>query len=403
MMDLNVLRLSAMPNRLFESDKSERGEIVAVGRLLMQEANGRETGRVRTASGLPGEFTSAMDEVTYKELAASHRKKLMNYCARLAMEAEGRTFDGDEKALLSRSLMRNPVMLRVLSGVIEDIVAPVLPYVMSNAVGLMAQVVSVPPGKSQEVTVYSNDVLVFEDTAHGAVRSVSKGRLYNDTVTLVPRPKAASASLPWYQLVSGSVDIGLTYNAILAGLYAAVMGMYAQAQLAASEESRYTPAYLRFSTYNSDNLATLLQKTAVANRVPRNQLVIYGDFLALRKVLPEGTRQDVALTYGLGSEWNRNGYLGTVSGVPVQELMNAMVPGTVNTTGDLVMPTDMLWVAARPGMGYAPLYIAFEDGGPITVELEPSRTADMTLDITVSTSMDVKAVFGSKVGFMKNV
>ena len=99
----------------------------------------------------------------------------------------------------------------------------------------------------------------------------------------------------------------------------------------------------------------------------------------------------------------RNGYLGTIQGVPAFELLNAVVPGTQNTTGNLVLNSNDVWIAARRGNGYAPVYIGFEDGTPITLELMPHETADMTLNVNVTASMDVKAVFGSKLAVIQNV
>ena len=91
-----------------------------------------------------------------------------------------------------------------------------------------------------------------------------------------------------------------------------------------------------------------------------------------------------------------NGYMGTIQGVRSFAITSAMVPGTQNTTGGLVISDSKIYIGASRGNGYAPIYIGFEDGAPIVLELEPHQTADMTLNVNITASLDVKAVFGSK-------
>ena len=115
------------------------------------------------------------------------------------------------------------------------------------------------------------------------------------------------------------------------------------------------------------------------------------------------TAVDAALTYGLGEEWMRNGFLGVVQGIPVFEMKNAMLPGQVNGAGGMVMTDTNAYIAARVGDGYAPIYIGVEEGTPITLELTPRETADMTLNVNMTASLDVKPVFASKMGLIKNI
>ena len=137
------------------------------------------------------------------------------------------------------------------------------------------------------------------------------------------------------------------------------------------------------------------------NHVPVSALVAYGRRPVLAKALPTGTAQDAALTYMLGREWMDNGYMGTIQGVRSFSLNNAMIPGTQNTTGGLVLNDSRIYLAASKGNGYAPIYIGFEDGSPITLEMEPHETADMTLNVNITASLDVKAVFGTKLAVIE--
>ena len=80
---------------------------------------------------------------------------------------------------------------------------------------------------------------------------------------------------------------------------------------------------------------------------------------------------------------------------------NALVPGTQNTTLTEVLPNNYIWMLAAGG--YKPVYVAFEEGTPITIQLDPSETADMTIDIMVSMAIDAKPVFGSKLAVITPV
>ena len=104
---------------------------------------------------------------------------------------------------------------------------------------------------------------------------------------------------------------------------------------------------------------------------------------------------DAALATMLGIEWARYGYLGEYMGINLMPLEPALVPGTQNTTLTSLVPEDKIWVMATAG--YRPVYVGLEDGGEIQVELSPSQTADMTIDIITSISVDAIPAFASKV------
>ena len=92
-----------------------------------------------------------------------------------------------------------------------------------------------------------------------------------------------------------------------------------------------------------------------------------------------------------------------VGGTPLYEVSQAFVPGTINTTGKMIFPTDMIFIGARVGRSLAPIYGAIADGSPITIEMDPSQTADFTLDINVTAVMDIQPVFAGKIAVIDNV
>lgn len=395
------LSLNSVPASMLTGASDERSRLVCLGRMLMKEANGRTTNKIRNNKA----YTETMDAETYAKTNENVKKKIMLFCAERADSVEGREKNDDYQVFLShgRDYYKNQVFLRTLAGIVQDIVRPMLPYVTSNALDELGQVVNVPFGQTYEITVHSNDIFLFQDSSWGTSRSVPENTLYDYPITLNPSPRSCSATAKWYQLVGNDADFGLWLNAIYAGLYSKIMALWNGAMTAAASDQFFTPSYLQFNGFNSNNFNLAVEAVSAANHVPVDRLIVYGRRPTLARMLPTGTAQDAALTYMLGDEWMRNGYMGTIQGVRSFELLNAMVPGTQNTTGNLVLSDNTAYIAASRGNGYAPIYIGFEDGSPIVLEMEPHETADMTLNVNVTASMDVKAVFGTKLAVITNI
>ena len=99
----------------------------------------------------------------------------------------------------------------------------------------------------------------------------------------------------------------------------------------------------------------------------------------------------------------RNGFLAMAGRVPLVEVQQAMVPGTVNTLGRMIFPTDQIFIAGRVGQALAPMYGAFAEGSPVTIELTPSQTALFEIDIEVTAVFEISPIFASKVAVINNV
>lgn len=407
------IRYNSAPTSLFDpmviggGQASEREKLIAQGRLIMYEACGREKNRIRLSAGQSAmQFDSRLPaDKDYRTVSENYKNKFILYCAKTARlltnEPAPETFEDFKK--YQRDYYSDKIFYRILSGVTKDIIRPLLPYVISAGLGELSEIVEIGFGETYEITVASNDVMIFSDSAWGASRSVPKQSLYNYPIVLNPELKSATAQIKWRQLVANDVDIGLWFNSLASGMYSKVMAMWSKTLIDAAGNAFFTPAYLQFASYNSANFITAAKKVSEVNHVDRKRLICFGDWLALSKVLPSGTTQDAALTYGLGSDWNSNGYLGTTLGVPCHILENVIVPGTQNTTGEEVLPSDKLFIAAARGNGTAPVYVGIERDTPIQLELEPTETADMSINVNLSISLDVKAVFGTKVAVISGV
>lgn len=391
-----TLKLNSIPSELFrfqEGDK--RSEIVAVGRMLWAES----TGRKFNAAHKQG-YTTLMDAADYRKASESHRNKLIKFAAERAYANQGRTLENDNQ-LRDPALFRNETFRATLAGIVTEIMRPVIPYVIDATAGPMMDMQTVGWNETAEIVVESNDVFVFQDGAYGALRSTPSNTLYSKTVTLNPRPYVAHATAKWNQLLNNNADIGRFYDAIYRGLFNKLFAMYTQSLTTAAANTYYVPSYMKANSYSSANWATVTNAVSHANGVSRDSLMAFGDFLALQAVLPSGTPSDAALSTELGEEWFKNGYVGTVARVPLYEVPNTFIPGTVNTTGDMIFPNDVIYIAARAGAGYAPIQAAMTDD--FTIEFRHPEEGTGDLDIFVEANMDVKPVFASYVGVINGV
>lgn len=382
-------------------ENKERAEIVTQGRLLMLERNGRDTNALRLLEKKPAAFTPGLTEQGYTNMNQDTRERMFLYAAARSCFVSGEMPPADYQDFLKNQkkfLSDDHTFLKVLAGIIRDIITPVLPITMSNALGYLAETVNVPLGETYELDVASNDIFAFEDDSWGASRSKPSNYLYTRTTTLNPRPRTCKVTVKWYQMVGNDVDLGRFFNSIAAGMVSKITAL-TMVQMANAVTGGLIPSNLRF-TNTSANWVTAAARVSALNGTGYYNTIAIGHPSALTKALPSGmvnassVNLDAALATMLGVEWARYGYLGEYMGVRMMPLMDAIVPGTQNTSMVSLVPNDKVWMMASNGL--KPVYIGMEDGTPIEVQLDPRETGDMTLDIITTMSIDAKAVFGSK-------
>lgn len=402
-----MLKLNNLDRNIFAvngADDTEgtisRNKLVASGRLLASEYIGKMVGGK--------EFNSRLAEIggDYASMSKGHMEKKLLFCAAKAYKAVGKDAPTDVEAVKNDiSLYKDRTFLRAMSSIDEEVITPLLYSVMSDLGGNMLNLRTAPVGRTTEITIHSNEAFVWEDGAFGSANSGTKNYLYDDVVTLNPKMYTCNGTIKWSQMVGieNGLDAGYYYTAIMRGLWSKITALYTNALLGAVSNTQYIPSYLSFSSYNSANWASATTAVAVANGVSRDQLMAFGNYASLQKILPNGTATDAALTYGLGEEWLKNGFVSMVGRVPLYEIMPAMIPNTVNTTGDMITLNNNVFITARVGGSYAPIHGVMADGFPVTMEYTPSQTADFELDIRMGALMDFKAVFPTKIAVIKNV
>ena len=384
----------------FNGVEKERADIVTQSRLLMMERNGRDTNALRVLEKKPTEYTAMLTEQGYAEMNKDTKERLFLYAAARACSVSGEIAPAEYGNFLKnqKKFMRDRDFLKVLAGIIRDIITPVLPITMSNALGYLAETVNVPLGETYELDVASNDIFAFEDDSWGASRSKPSNYLYTRTTTLNPTPRTCKVTIKWYQMVGNDTDLGRFFNSIAAGMVSKITAL-TMVQMANAVTNGLIPSNLQF-TNTSANWVTAAARVSALNGTGYYNTIAIGHPSALTKALPSGmvnassVNLDAALATMLGVEWARYGYLGEYMGVRMMPLVDAIVPGTQNTSMISLVPNDKVWMMASNGL--KPVYIGMEDGTPIEIQLDPRETGDMTLDIITTMSIDAKAVFGSK-------
>lgn len=381
-----------------------RNEIVATGRLVVCEYFGeglskRPDAKEKYNSRLAGK------DMDYATLSKLHSDKKFHFCAAQAYKAVGRDVPSLEEAKKDYTLAKNETFLRTMAAIDQDVLSPIFFSIFDDvSAGGLMQWEAVAMGRTAEITVRSNDVFLFEDSSWGSGRSTSKNYLYAKTITLNPKMYSCNATIKWYQdIVAG--DAGRYYASIINGMWSKIYAMFISKLTAAASNADYIPAGLQATTYTTQNWLNITTKVAAANGVRREDLLAFGAPTALSNVLPvDGTGAAITgLQYGLGREWFMQGYLPKAGAVDLVEVNPVIVPGTQNSTLTTLGLDDVIFIAAKAGMGYAPIYGAYAEGNPITLTATASETADFTIDINVGAIMDIQPVFASKVGVITSV
>ncbi len=382
----------------------KRADIVASGRLLAYEYARKGANGVRAAMGIKenaGE--QRLSDVEYKELNETFQSAHLLYAANLADAMIGRKSPETmaEFRRQGQNYYRNSAFYQVLQGLYQEILTPILPRVYSEAVGVFADTVEVGFGETYALSIGSNDIPVFQDSAWGAARSVPRNRFYSKDYTLNPQPRTAQINAKWTQLVGNNVDFGQFFANISAGLYAKTMGMWNAALTAAVADTSLVPSNLAV-TFSNQNWMTLANRLSAVNNTQISNLFATGNAVALSKVLPtEATgstnvNMDAAIATLLGADYTRTGYLGQFMAVRLMPLVDAIVPGTQNTTVDTMLDSTKIYMMA--GNGRKPLTIGYNRDTPITLEIDPSKAGDMEIGINMTIALDSVAVFADHIG-----
>lgn len=405
---MNKLSFNSISNSAFVvngAGDAEREDIIASGRMLNYEHARKGHDAISRALGAHNNSSAGMSDKDYKELNERFQREHLMYAAKrvCAMTGQQAPADFDEFKRQGMLWYGNSDMYKVLQSIYTEIITPILPAVYSEAVGIFADVVEVGFGETYHLVVDSNDIPVFQDSSWGASRSVPRNRFYAKDYTLNPKPRTAMITAKWFQLVSNNMDFGRFFSNLAAGMYAKTMGLWNAAMVSAASNTALVPTGLTY-TFSNLNWVTLANKLAAVNNTSISNVFGFGGAVALAKVLPTqstGTtnvNMDAALAELLGADYTRSGYLGEFMSVMLRPLTDAVVPGTQNGNVTTILDQTKIWMMT--GNSRKPLTIAYNSDTPITLEMDPTKTADFEIGINLTMSIDSAAVFSSKIGLI---
>ena len=401
--DQSIFRVSAAQ----DADRSQdRADIVAEGRVLFYEHARKGQAAIINARNLTTAVApEQINTKQYSELNRTFQAEHLLYAAKKSCDVTGQTAPTsfEEFKRMGQQFYNSGLFYKVLQGIYQDIITPILPRVYSEAVDTFADTVEVGFGETAAISVHSGDIPVFQDSAWGASWSVPKNRFYAKDITLNPTPRTAEITAKWHQLVGNDVDFGMFFANIVAGMYAKTMALWNAQLVAAASDTTLIPSGLSYN-FSSTNWVTLANKLAALNNTSISNLFATGNAVALAKVLPTqvtgstNVNMDAAIATLLGADYTRSGYLGEFMAVRLLPLTDAIVPGTQYSTVSTVLDSTKVWMMS--GRGRKPMTVAYNRDTPITLEVEPMRNAAFEVGFNLTIALDCASVFAQRVGLV---
>ena len=407
------LTLNSISPSVFKVNASEvadgsatRATIVSAGRTLAYEHARKGQKALYAVLKKADDSASAMlTSEQYKAMNERFQAEHLLYAARKVCEFTGEKApeNFDEFKSMGQKFYGDSHFYKVLQGIYQEIITPILPRVYSEAVDVFADTVEVGFGETYAVSINSNDIPIFQDSAWGAAMSAPRNEFYAKDYVLNPKPRTAAIKMKWMQLVSNGIDFGAFFANLTAGMYAKTMGLWNAAMTAAASNTALIPSALQV-TFSAQNWVTLANKIAALNATIISNTIGFGSAVALSKVLPTevtgatNVNMDAAIAMLLGADYVRAGYLGEYMATRLMPLTDVIIPGTQNTNPTTMLPNNKVWMMAANGR--KPMTIGYNSGTPITIDITPERTADFTMNFVMTMAIDSVLTVPSKMGIV---
>lgn len=304
---------------------------------------------------------------------------------------EGTRFESKFEAegvsiMKSPAVNKNADVYQNYNVVIAEIINAIAPTVVSRAyTRYLSEVRQVGWGDTARFIVKSNALFQVNEIAEGVNRGVLQP-IYNQEYVVNCKTVEIATSMDWYAVAAGVEDWG--DFAFRAGRsfeeYIMVKIVMAMSQVSDLAGEAYA-----IDGVDVDNWTTLSDRVSAANGGARVYAI--GTMAALNKAIPS----EVGLQYGLGNEVAKEGFLNKYLGITLIPLDQAIRGTKVNTTADLMIPTNVIYMIASDSN--KPIKIVFE-GDAVTVERIPEETTDKTYSIRIQMKLGVGVILGSKIG-----
>ena len=287
-------------------------------------------------------------------------------------------------------ITKNETVRSNFEAVIAEVVNAIAPSVTSaDYARFLAEVRQVGWGDTARFIIRSNELFKVNEIAEGVNRGVLQP-IFDNEVTVNPSPIEIATAIDWYAVAAGVFDwgdfglrAGRSFEAyIFLKVIAAMTSVTGDMIGAGYIANGYTPA----------NWTNLVQKVSAANGGA--PVYAIGSLGALTKVNTTGAN-GLGLQYFVGEDYLSKGYIDKFLGARMIPVDPALVPTTINSTADLAVPDNKIYMVAADA--YRPVKIVFE-GNSMTVERIPEETTDKRYGIRIQMRVGVSAIVGSKFG-----
>ena len=319
-------------------------------------------------------------EAKNRELLEAMGKKMVEGTK---YEAE---YDNEGLSLFNKPMVRNNTSVRDnFNAVIAQVTTCIVPEVVNDTFSnFIAEVHQVGYGDTARFIIESNDLFKVNSKAEGVRKGVDQP-MFDEEITVNAKPVTIDAAIDWYPFAAGIFDMGN---------FALKIGRSFMAYIFLKAVKGMTQASQKYgAAYNTNGVSvqlfgTLKERVQAANG--GMSVVAIGTAIALANCSLGGNYQ-----VEIGEEMNKVGDLDQYLGVPLIGLNNVLVPGTTNTTAQLVLPDNIIYLV--PVAGQKPVKILFE-GDEISVSFNPEMTSDKRYGISVELRVGVEAIVGPKYG-----
>ena len=292
--------------------------------------------------------------------------------------------------------MRNPQITKNetvrsnFEAVIAEVVNAIAPSVTSADYSrFLAEVRQIGWGDTGRFIIRSNELFKVNEIAEGVNRGVLQP-IFDNEVTVNPSPIEIATAIDWYAVAAGVFDWG-DFGLRAGRSFEAYIFLKVIAAMTSVTGDMMGAGYIA-NGYTPDNWTHLVQKVSAANGGA--PVYAIGSLGALMKVNTTGAN-GLGLQYFVGEDYLSKGYLDKFLGARMIPVDPALVPTTINTTADLAVPDNKIYLVAADA--YKPVKIVFE-GTSMTVERIPEETTDKRYGIRIQMRVGVSAIVGSKFG-----
>ncbi len=332
------------------------------------------------------------------EVDSNKKEKLKTYASGDSLEIKNKKFNKALQAFAIRSanlpedvtfnastLALHPNVQFHTFAVIAELLDTLVPETVLDNFGQFSEIKTVGWGDQLLFTEPNTDLFVVTTQARNN-RKTTRQRLMTNDLIMQPKNHAITVGEHWYRIVTGQVNFAEFINRAVLSMQNKIYTMVYDAIV--DSYDTLSADYKEEGVFNARTFNQLRNRVIAKNGGGRASA--FGAQTALSQIIPE----QQGFQFGLGQEYNQQGYLGTFQGTNLFELAQRLIPGT----DDFALDEEMVLILSslNPRM----IKIGFE-GNTLTFNTPSAQSADLGQDYTMRQSFDVQLINSGAYGIYK--